>query len=40
MRAHLLMAFEVSDDFTQHVNEVAKSARDSCMQLVILTEVI
>lgn len=38
--AHLLMVLEVSDDFTQHVNEAAKLRRDSCIQLVILTEVI
>ncbi len=38
--AHLLMALEVSDDFIQHVNEAAESVRDSCIQLVVLTEVI
>lgn len=38
--AHLLMMLVVSDDFTQHVNEAAKSVRYSSIQLVILTEVI
>lgn len=38
--AHLLMVLELSDDSTQHVNEAAKSVRDSCIQLAILTEVI
>lgn len=40
MRAYLLKAFELSDDFSQRVNEAAESVSDSCIQLVILTEVI
>lgn len=40
VEGRLLMVLELSDDFTHHVNEAAKVARDSCILLVILTEVI
>lgn len=33
--ARLLIVFEAGDDFTQHANDAAKSARQSRNQLVI-----